>query len=258
MTNDQGPWGRQTPEPPPPQPSRGRGRFGLWLLLVAALAGLVVALARAFPEAVRTSDDWTRVAYAVGLILIVSTGIFRFGPGRFGQYLRYAAIWLAVIAVLALAFAYRDVFPGVGQRLRLAFSDGDPVATGEHELVIPQDREGSFVVVGRVNGQRVRFVVDTGATDTVLSPEDARRLGIDLKGLTFGEPAETANGIGYSAAYTAKSLEVGPIAFDDFKLAINEAPMSSSLLGLSFLRRLRSFEHRDGQLILRWGSGPLS
>lgn len=249
MTNDQGPWRRETPEPPPP---RGRGRLGLWLLLVAAVAGLVVALARAFPEAVQTSEDWTRVAYSVGLILIVSAGIFRLGPGRFGQHLRYAAIWLAVIAVLALAYAYRDAFSGVGQRLRLAFSDGDPVATGEHELVIPQNPEGSFVVVGKVNGQRVRFVVDTGATDTVLSPDDARRLGVDVSNLTFGEPAETANGVGYSAAYTAKSLEVGPIAFDDFKLAINQAPMSSSLLGLSFLRRLRSFEHRDGQLILRW------
>lgn len=252
MTNDQGPWRREAPEPPRP---RQTGRVGLWLLLAAALGGLVVALARAFPEAVRTPDDWTRVAYALGVVLLVSTGIFRLGPGRFAQHLKYAAIWLAVIAVLALGFAYRDAFSGVGQRLRLAFSAGDPVTTGEHELVIPQDAGGSFVVVGKVNGQRVRFVVDTGATDTVLSPDDARRLGVDVASLTYGEPAETANGVGYSAAYTAQRLEVGPIAFDNFKVAINQAPMSSSLLGLSFLRRLQSFEHRDGQLILRWREG---
>lgn len=253
MTNDQGPWRREAPEPP--RPARGHGRIGLWLLLAAALGGLVAALARAFPEAVRTPDDWTQVAYALGVVLLVTTGIFRLGPGRFGQHLRYAAIWLAVIAILALGFAYRDAFSGVGQRLRLAFSAGDPVATGEHELVIPQDGEGSFVVVGKVNGQRVRFVVDTGATDTVLSPDDARRVGIDLASLNFGEPAETANGVGYSASYVAQRLEIGPIGFDDFKLAVNQAPMSSSLLGLSFLRRLQSFEHRDGQLILRWREG---
>jgi aspartyl protease family protein len=249
MTNDEGPWRRAPPEPPPARPRR---RVGLWLLLAAALSGLVLALARAFPEAVRTPDDWAQVAYAVGVVLLVTTGIFRFGPGRFAEHLKYAAIWLAVIAVLALGFAYRDVFSGVGQRLQLAFSNGDPVATGEHELVIPQDANGSFIVVGKVNGQRVRFVVDTGATDTVLSPADARRIGVDQANLTYGEPVETANGMAYSAPYTADRLEVGPIAFQDFRLAINQAPMSSSLLGLSFLRRLQSFEHRDGQLILRW------
>jgi aspartyl protease family protein len=248
MSDGEGPWRREAPQPP----RRGRGRIGLWLLLAAALGGLVAALARAFPEAVRTPDDWAQVAYAVGVVLLVSTGIFRLGPRRFADRLKHAAIWLAVIAVLALGFAYRDAFSGAGQRLRLAFSAGDPVATGEHELVIPQDDRGSFVVVGKVNGQRVRFVVDTGATDTVLSPDDARRIGVDVANLDYGEPAETANGVGYSASFTARRLEVGPIGFDEFKLAINQAPMSSSLLGLSFLRRLQSFEHRDGQLILRW------
>jgi len=249
MTDDQGPWRSAPPEPPPARP---RGRIGLWLLLAAALGGLVLALVHAFPEAIRAPGDWAQVAYSVILILVISTGIFRVGRGRFAQHLKHAAIWLAVIAVLALGFAYRDVFAGVGQRLQLAFSAGDPVTTGEHELVIPQDANGSFIVVGKVNGRRVRFVVDTGATDTVLSPEDARRIGADVASLTYGEPVETANGVGYSAPYTAERLEVGPIAFNDFKLAINQAPMSSSLLGLSFLRRLQSFEHRDGQLILRW------
>jgi aspartyl protease family protein len=249
MSNEGGPWGRQAPEPPP---APARGRLGLWLILMAALGGIVVALAHAFPEAVRTPDDWTDVAYAAGVVVLVSTGLFRLGPGRFAQHLKHVALWLAIAAVLALGFAYRDAFSGAGQRLRLAFSAGDPVATGDHELVIPQDDHGAFVVVGKVNGQRVRFVVDTGATDTVLSPDDARRLGVPVESLRYADAAETANGVGYSAPYTAQRLEIGPIAIDDFRVAINQAPMSSSLLGLSFLRRLQSFEHRDGQLILRW------
>jgi aspartyl protease family protein len=251
MSEEGGPWRREAPKPPP-----ARGRLAFWLLLLAALGGMVAALARAFPEAVRTPDDWTEVAYAAGVVVLVSTGLFRLGPGGFAQHLRHVATWLAIVAVLALAFAYRDVFSGAGQRLRLAFSAGDPVTTGDHELVIPQDDHGAFVVVGKVNGQRVRFVVDTGATDTVLSPDDARRLGAPVGSLRYADAAETANGVGYSAPYTARRLEVGPIAFDDFRVAINQAPMSSSLLGMSFLRRLRSFEHRDGQLILRWQDAP--
>jgi aspartyl protease family protein len=167
------------------------------------------------------------------------------------RHLRYAAIWAALAAGLMLAAAYRDELAGVPQRLRLALSAGDPVATGEHELTIPQDGDDQFVVVGAVNGQRVSFLVDTGATDTVLAPQDARRIGVDVDHLSFDGQAETANGVGHGAPYAAR-LEVGTIVFDGFRMSINQTPMSRSLLGMSFLNRLDSFEVRDRRLILRW------
>lgn len=247
MSDETGPWGRDAP-PPARAPRRKR----LWVLLIVGLAALVLALARAFPEAVRSRADWADVAYFAGLVVLVSAGVLRAGRGRLPERLKHAAVWLAIVAALALGYAYRDELGGVPQHLRLAFSAGEPVATGDHELVIPQDDAGGFVVVGRVNGQRVRFLVDTGSTDTVLSLDDARRLGIDPAGLRFDEEAETANGKGYGAAYRARRLEVGPIVLDDFKMSVNQAPMASSLLGLSFLRQLDSFEVRGRSLILRW------
>ncbi|MDB5495217.1 MAG: putative aspartyl protease [Phenylobacterium sp.] len=250
MSNERGPWGSEAPQAPP-----ARGRRGLWLVLFAALGGIVIALARAFPEAVRTPDDWADVAYGVGVVILVSAGIFRARRGAFAQHLRDAAIWVAVVAVLALGFAYREELAGVPQHLRLAFSAGEPVTTADHVLVIPQDEQGAFVVVGKVNGQRVRFMVDTGASDTVLSPDDARRLGVAVDRLRFDDVAETANGVGHGAPYTAQRLEVGPISLETFKMTINQAPMSSSLLGLSFLNHLESFEIRGRKLILKWRDG---
>ncbi|MDB5418330.1 MAG: putative aspartyl protease [Phenylobacterium sp.] len=250
MSNERGPWGSEAPQAPP-----ARARRGLWLVLFAALGGIVIALARAFPEALRTRDDWADVAYGVGVVVLVSAGIFRARRGGFAQHLRDAAIWLAVVAVLALGFAYREELAGVPQHLRLAFSAGDPVTTADHELVIPQDEQGAFVVVGKVNGQRVRFMVDTGASDTVLSPDDARRLGVAVDRLRFDDVAETANGVGHGAPYTAQRLEVGPISLENFRMTINQAPMSSSLLGLSFLNHLESFEIRGRKLILKWREG---
>jgi len=117
--------------------------------------------------------------------------------------------------------------------------------------VVTQGDEGGFFVMGMVNGQRVRFLVDTGASDTVLSPADAKRLGIDLETLTFDKTAETANGMGYGAAFTADSLAVGSIAFSDMPLVVNQAPMSSSLLGMTFLRRLESFQVKGDKLYLK-------
>lgn len=248
MTQDNGPWARRPPEPEP----TARPRLVLWLGFCAALGGLILALAHAFPEAVRAPEDWAEVARAAGMVVLVSAGLFRAGRGFRPEHLRYAAIWAVILAVLALGFAYRGELAGVGQHLRLAFSAGDPVATGEHELVVPQDADGGYVLVAKVNGQRVRFVVDTGATETVLSPDDARRIGVDMASLRYVEEAETANGQGYGAPYVAERFEVGSIALSGFKLTVNRAPLSSSLLGMSFLGRLESFQMQDRKLILRW------
>ena len=246
-----GPWDFDEPDPPlRNRPSAGRA--WLWLLLIAGLGAMVLALFRAFPDEVRTRAEWANVAWAVMLVLLVSTSLFRLGRGAFSRGLRYIAVWAAAIGLLAVGYAYRDDLAGVPQRLRLAFGAGYPIATAEHEVVVPQDERGAFVLNAKVNGQPVRFIVDTGATDTVLSPEAARRLGVDTDKLEFGQSAETANGMGYGAAFVAQRLEVGPIAFTNFPMVINQASMSSSLLGLSFLNRLESFEIRDRKLILKW------
>lgn len=247
MTHDGGPWRS------PPPPRRGPPpRLGLWLIIILGLVGLVLGLHRAFPEAMRTSDDWSRLAYLVGLLLLITAGLFRAGRIARPSHLRYAAIWAAIVGALALGFAYRDVFAEAPRRLRVALSAGDPVATQPGELVVPRDASGHYVVVAKVNGHRVRFLVDTGATDTVLSPDDARRIGLPLAELRYVEAAETANGLGYAAPVVADRFELGPIVLSDFKVNVNQAPLSISLLGMSFLSRLESFHFEGPNLVLRW------
>ena len=240
MAQGQGPWD-------------GRPRAGvvLWVLFGLALAGLVWALALAFPEAVTSRDDWFSVVYMTGFALLLAAGAFqarrRFQP----RHLRYAIVWIGVVAILALGFAYQDELKDAGRRLRIAASGADPVALGERELVVSQGPDGHYWLVARVNGERVRFMVDTGATETVLSPEDARRIGVDIEALRFDRQAQTANGIGYGAALVVDRFEVGPIALNRFPVIVNRAPMGTSLLGMSFLRRLESFRFEGRQLILR-------
>ncbi len=253
MPNDGGPWTRPAPAAPPPPPARRRTLQ--WVVLALGVAGIMVALARAFPGAIHGGEDWGSIGYRVGFLVLVATGLFRLGRASVSEHLRNAAIWAAIIAVLALGASYADEFAGAGQRLRMAFSGGAPVATGDHTLSISRDTQGAFVVVGKVNGQPVRFMVDTGATETVLSPADARRLGVDVDNLSFVQDGETANGPGYGAAYTADRLEVGPIALNDFRMTINRAPMSTSLLGMSFLSRLEAFEVRGSKLTLTYRGG---
>ena len=86
----------------------------------------------------------------------------------------------------------------------------------------------------------------------MLSPIDAGRLGIDLSGLNFNRPSETANGVGYGASYTLPELTVGGVTLSNLPVEVNHAGMHSSLLGMSFLKRMKSFEVRGRKLIIRW------
>ncbi len=255
MSTEGGPWGRETPEPERPARPAASARVRIaWpvVVLIAGIGGLVLALTKAFPEARLDGQDWGDAVYLAGFALVIATGLWRMGRTRPIQLLQHGAVWIALAAGIALGFAYRDEILGVPQRLSVAFGTGRPVAVGAHELVVSQDAEGAFLIVGKVNGQPVRFMVDTGASETVLAPEDARRLGVDLSGLKFDRPSETANGKGFGAAYTASTLEVGPVRLPEFKMEINQAPMSTSLLGLSFLNRLESFRIQGRKLYLKW------
>jgi aspartyl protease family protein len=249
MPEDGGPWERAHAEDPRPKPPRGR--VLVWLALLAALVAGIWLLAKAFPGEVSSDEDWAWVIQGVGLVALVSSGILATGRVRWAEKARHAAIWVGIVGALVLGVTFRDEFASVGQRVRSEFSSSYPVDAGARELVVTQAEDGGFFVMGKVNGQLVRFLVDTGASDTVLSPADARRLGVDTAALSFDHASETANGVGYAATFTAQSLAVGSIRFTDVPLMINQAPMTSSLLGMTFLRRLESFQVRGRKLYLK-------
>ena len=249
MPNAQGPWERERRDAAPPRIRRSR--VLIWFALLLATAAIVALLTKAFPGQVSSADDWAWVVGGVGWVVLVSVNILAPGRINWGEKARHAAIWVGIVSVLVLGLAYRDELAGVGQRVRSEFSSSYPVATAARELVVNQDEDGGFYVMGQVDGELVRFLVDTGASDTVLSPADAGRIGINPAMLQFDHAAETANGVGYAAPYTADSLAVGAIRFTGVPLLVNQAPMRSSLLGMSFLKRLESFQVKGRKLYLK-------
>ena len=250
MSEDQGPWSRLPPPPDSPparRPALPRGPVIIAVCLLVALGFLWLAKSFAHPL---VGEDWWYLAQAVGVtVLCVSALLAR--RLHFGQVARYTLIWGAIIAVLVVGYTLRDELASVGPRVLSEFNPAHPVATGPRSLTLTRDDDGAYAVMGRVNDQPVRFMVDTGASDIVLSPQDARRLGVDPAALKFDRTYETANGFGRGATYTVASLTVGPIHLGSTEVSINQAPMSQSLLGMAFLKRLDSFEFKGQQLTLR-------
>jgi aspartyl protease family protein len=118
-------------------------------------------------------------------------------------------------------------------------------------LVYRADRRGHFTVTAAVNGAPVRLVVDTGASLVALTVEDARAAGFDRAGLMFNGLTKTANGPTRFAPVTLSQIRIEQLVVDNVPAAVIEN-LDQSLLGMSFLKRLKSFEMREGALTISW------
>ena len=158
-------------------------------------------------------------------------------------------VWIAVaclVAAVLVAGRQPSVEPAAVARTERAAGDG------WNRLTIPADPRGHFLVDAEVNGTKVTFLVDTGASSVVLSPADARRAGLAPERLRFTERFNTANGTVRAAPVELREIRIGQLAQRYVPASVNEAPMGISLLGMTFLGRLESWSVEGGRLALYW------
>ena len=118
-------------------------------------------------------------------------------------------------------------------------------------VVIARNSQGHFDVDGRVNGRRIDFVVDTGASVVALTARDAAQLGINPSRNAFVADVKTANGTIRAAPARLDVVQIGSLELRDVTaLVLPDDALSDNLLGLSFLSRLHRFEYSDGKLVL--------
>ncbi len=242
------------PRNPPPGRRRPPPHHGRWLWLILALAfGLGIwLLMKYFPGGLDSEGEWMELTRLVAILALVSSALLFTRKIKVGDAVRNISIWLGLAALLVLGYAYQDEFRNIGRRIGGELAPGYGQTAGNRSLMITKSADGHFNVVGSANGMRLSFLIDTGATSIILSPADASRIGIDLSTLRYTTITQTANGLGRSAPYRLEELSVGPLTFRDVRVSINQADMSGSILGMSFLDRLNSYEVRGRQLILRY------
>ena len=240
-----GPWGRPAP--------RKASRVGLylWLALVGGAVIVIIFLNRSFPSTDTVLGD-PALIQTLGFLALASSGLLFVRQFNLKQTARNVLVWVAAGGVLIIGFSFQNELKDLGLRLRSSLVPGYPIQTGARELTLSEGDDGHYHVYGEINGTRIAFLIDTGATDIVLDPADATRIGLDLDQLKFDIPFGSANGIGYGARAVVGRLIVGPIEFSDVRVSINKAGMGSSLLGMAFLKRLKSYSVSGGKLILRW------
>ena len=118
-------------------------------------------------------------------------------------------------------------------------------------VVIPADARGHFVVEARVDGRRMEFMLDTGATVVALRARDAAALGIHPVARDFTVEVKTANGSMRAAPVQFGMVEVKGLTVRNVAALVSpDEALSENLLGLSFLSRLRRFEFSNGKMVL--------
>jgi aspartyl protease family protein len=225
----------------------------LWGFLIVLLLVVAVLVARGQEGFIAGMDeaDVAALVIAAALLLFIGTTVFALFRDRLSQGLVSALAWIAVGLLLAIGYTYRMELRDVGDRVLTQLVPGRPATRGR-TVEIARTSSGSFSVTTQVNGVRVPMVLDTGATAVVLTYEAAKAAGLPLEVIAYTVNVDTANGRTRAAPVTLDRVAIGGIIERAVPALIAQpGRLRTSLLGMTFLNRLESWEVRSDRLLMR-------
>jgi aspartyl protease family protein len=225
----------------------------LWLLLGILTAVMFVLVLRQNHDAFANLSDIDLSSLTIRIVMAVFVGALAlaFFRERLSHALEAALIWVVIALLLALGYTYRFELRDIANRVMAELVPGYVAGRGR-VVEIARGSGGNFGVATQVNGARVDMVLDTGASSVVLTQEAAKAAGLPLEVLSYTVNVETANGRARAAPVTLDSLAIGGIIERAVPALIAQPrQLRTSLLGMSFLNRLESWEVRGDRLVLR-------
>ena len=188
-----------------------------------------------------SSDIIAQVLYLTIFGVLIAAGLWTRSRNNLNQTAQHVAIWVLIfIAAIAAFGLWGDLERHLGVQ-----SDN-----GNKRIEIPISLNDHYNLRLRINDVSVDFVVDTGATDIVLSQADASRIGLDLGQLAFTGRASTANGIVETARVTLDKIEIANVIDRNVSAIVNKGESFGSLLGMGYLQRWGRIEIENGVLSL--------
>ncbi|WP_088346928.1 MULTISPECIES: TIGR02281 family clan AA aspartic protease [Rhodomicrobium] len=230
--------------------------LAIFALIVAAIALVVsndVGSIAGIPN-----ESFAQLVAAVAILIFLGGAVASSYRGRTLQAVKHLASWAAMLFFLVGVYAYRGELALVADRVmgELAPHGSQINVTGStgaaHAVRIKRGWSGHFVATAEIKEKRIEMIVDTGASTVVLRHEDAKRLGIDTKKLRYTVPVQTANGSSYAARVELDTIMIGNVGIKRVEALIAKpGSLHQSLLGMTFLSRLRSYEFAGDYLELR-------
>ena len=185
-----------------------------------------------------------QLIYLLLLLLMVAGWFFMQNRQGLNKTLQQLAVWGMIFVGVAAGYGLWGDISRTSALPRQSYEAGLGTVT------IPRERDGHYYLTAQINDASVRFVVDTGATDMVLTQADARAVGIDPDSLNYLGRANTANGEVRTAFVRLDEVRLGEVRDINVPAVVNQGEMSESLLGMGYLQRWGRIEITNGELIL--------
>ncbi|MEA2870054.1 MAG: aspartyl protease family protein [Hyphomicrobiales bacterium] len=225
----------------------------LWILLLLLGIGLLALVLRHDQGTIAgfETGDFASLVYKVALLIFIGGAVLALFRDRIAEAFQAAAFWVVIGLLLAVGYTYRHDLRDIGDRVLSELMPGRAASRGGI-VEIARGNRGEFQVTAEINGARVATVYDTGASAVVLTQEAAKAAGLPLDFLNYSVAVETANGRARAAPVTLDRIKVGGIEERAVPALIAQpGQLRTSLLGMSFLNRLKSSEVRGDRLMLR-------
>ena len=190
-----------------------------------------------------TGDNTASLIYLVLLGCAVGGWFMVQNRDGIGKVLQQAMIW---------GFLFLGVIAGYGlwNDVQRQTMNDQMLQLGDGQISVPRQSDGHYYLTLALNDERIRFVVDTGATDMVLTRADALRVGLELDALHFIGTANTANGTVRTAPVRINTVQLGDITDTNVRASVNGGEMDGSLLGMGYLEKWGRIEISGGELRL--------
>jgi aspartyl protease family protein len=189
--------------------------------------------------------DFAHLIYLV--IFIIFIGGFLFGKGALKKF-KQLLIWFVIFIVIFAGVTYKDVL--TNNRILANLIPGHGI-TEKNKIIFYASEDGHFYINSIINGQKIIFLVDTGATDIVLNKRDAKKIGINPSSLKYTKFYQTANGTVKGANIVLYDFNIAnKIILTNVNASVNNGNMNISLLGIKFLNSLKKYEVSQNKLTI--------
>jgi aspartyl protease family protein len=224
-----------------------------WSLVLGVAVSLAVLIASSDSDPISNllRHDMGGLVIKVALLVFVGGLVLTMFRERVSKALEALAFWVVIGLLLVVGYTYRIELREVTDGVIAELMPGHVTGHGRHVEVV-RERAGDFALAAHINGAKVSMVLDTGASSVVLTKQAAKAAGLPIEMLNYSVNVDTANGNTRAAPVTLDRVAVGELVEHGVPaLVVQSDQLKNSLLGMTFLNRLESWEVRGDRLKMR-------
>jgi aspartyl protease family protein len=228
-------------------------RVLIWFLLVGVSLAIVVMASGQGQGTIGdlSANDFGSLLINVAWLILIAGVVIALFRERVTKAITAAALWIVIALVLMVGYTYRFQLRDVADHVMAELVPGHATESGR-TVALARTQSSDFQILTDVNGHNVPMILDTGASAVVLTNEAAKAVGLPVEVIKYTVNIATANGHTKAAEATLDRVAVGSIVERSVPALIAQpGQLKTSLLGMSFLNRLQSWEVRGDRLVLR-------